>query len=91
MRKAFLSEQPKTGSALFIKLKVGRCGRPSGIPLGRSLTLAKDKEMGFRQESAIGLDKEVSSSRNLTLEHDKEVSSGRDLTLAKDKEVRICF
>ena len=46
-----------------------------GVLLGRSLTLAKDKEMGFRQESDIG--------------HDKEVSSGRDLTLAKDKEVRI--
>ena len=31
------------------------CGKPSGVPLGRSLTLAKDKEMGFRQESDIGL------------------------------------
>jgi hypothetical protein len=76
-----------------------------GVPLGRSLTLAKDKKMGFRQEFDIGLDKEesscrnltlgndkeVSPDRNLTLEHDKEVSSGRDLTLAKDKEVRIWF
>ena len=24
------------------------------VPFGRSLTLAKDKEMGFRQESDIG-------------------------------------
>jgi hypothetical protein len=28
-----------------------------GVPLGRSLTLAKDKEMGFRKESDIGHDK----------------------------------
>ena len=48
------------------------CGKPSGVPLGRSLTLAKDKEMGFRQESDIGHDKEVSSGRNLTLGHNKE-------------------
>ena len=31
------------------------CGKPFGVPFGRSLTLAKDKEMGFRQESDIGL------------------------------------
>ena len=30
------------------------CGKPFGVPLGRSLTLAKDKEVGFRQESDIG-------------------------------------
>ena len=65
----------------------GRCGKPFGVPLGRSLTLAKDKEMGFGQESDNGHDKEVSSCRNLTLEHDKEVSTGRDPTLPKDKEV----
>ena len=53
MRKAFLSEHPKTGSAVFIKLKVGRYGKPSVVPLGRSLTLANDKEMGFRQEPDI--------------------------------------
>jgi hypothetical protein len=29
-----------------------------GVPLGRSLTLAKDKEMGFRQDSDIGHCKE---------------------------------
>jgi hypothetical protein len=29
------------------------CGKPSGVPLGKSLTLAKDKKMGFRQESEI--------------------------------------
>ena len=69
----------------------GRCGKPFGVPLGRSLTLAKDKEMGFRQESDIGHDKEVSPDRNLTLQHAKEVSSGRDLTLANDKEARIWF
>ena len=31
------------------------CGKPFGVPLGRSLTLAKDKEVGFRQESDTGL------------------------------------
>ena len=62
-----------------------------GVPLGRNMTLSKEKEMGFRQKSDIGHGKEVSSGRNLTKEHDKEVSSGRDLTLAKDKEVRIWF
>ena len=41
--------------------------------LGRSLTLAKDKEMGFRQESDIGHDRDISSGRNLSLGHDKEV------------------
>jgi hypothetical protein len=30
------------------------CGKPFGVLLGRSLTLAKDKEVGFRQESDIG-------------------------------------
>ena len=44
------------------------------MPLGRSLTLAKDKEMGFRQESDIGHDRDISSGRNLALGHDKEVS-----------------
>ena len=43
------------------------------VPFGRSLTLAKDKEMDFRQESGIGHEKEVSSGRNLTLGHNKEV------------------
>jgi hypothetical protein len=32
----------------------GGCGESFGVPLGRSLTLAKDKEMGFRQESDTG-------------------------------------
>ena len=45
-----------------------------GVLLGRSLTLAKDKEMGFRQESDIGHDRDISSGRNLALGHDKEVS-----------------
>jgi hypothetical protein len=31
------------------------CGKPFVVPLGRSLTLAKDKEVGFRQKSDIGL------------------------------------
>ena len=51
------------------------------MPLVRSLTLAKDKEMGFKQESDIGHDKEVSSGRNLTLGH-KEVNFGKNITLA---------
>ena len=58
-----------------------------GVPLGRSLTLAKDKEMGFRQESDIGHDEEVSSGRNLTLGHDKEVSFSKNLTLGCNREV----
>ena len=49
------------------------CGKPSGVPLGRSLTLSKNKEIGFRQESDIGHDKEVSSGRNLILGFKKEV------------------
>jgi hypothetical protein len=32
-----------------------RCGKSFGVPLGRSLTLAKGKEVGFRQESDIVL------------------------------------
>jgi hypothetical protein len=32
-----------------------------GVPLGRNMTLSKDKEMGFRQESDIGHNKEVNS------------------------------
>jgi hypothetical protein len=38
-----------------------------GVLLGRSLTLPKDKEMGFRQESDIGQDRDISSGRNLAL------------------------
>ena len=56
------------------------------MPLVRSLTLAKDKEMGFKQESDIGHDKEVSSGRNLTLGH-KEVSFGKNLTLGYNWEI----
>jgi hypothetical protein len=56
---------------------IDQCGEPLGVMLGRNLTLAKDKEMGFWRESDFG--------------HDKEVSSGRNLTLAKDKAVRIWF
>ena len=44
-----------------------RFGEPFWVLLCRSLSLAKDKEIGFRQESY------------LTLGHDKEVSSGRNL------------
>ena len=36
--------------------------------------MAKDKEMGFRQESDTGLGKEVGSGRNPTLEYNEEVS-----------------
>ena len=62
-------------------------GESLWVLLGRNLTLAKDKEMGFRQESDIGHDKEVSSGRNLTLGHDKEVSFGKNLTLGCNREV----
>ena len=48
--------------------------------LGRNLTLARDKEMGFRQESDIGHGKEVSPGRNLTSGHDKKVHFSKDLT-----------
>jgi hypothetical protein len=41
--------------------------------LGKDLTLAKDKEMGFKQESAH--EKEVSTDKNLTLIR-KEVQAG---------------
>ena len=64
-----------------------RCGKPFGVPLGRSLTLAKDKEMGFGQESDIGHGKEVSSGRNLTLGHNKEGSFGKNLTSGCNREV----
>ena len=43
--------------------------------LGRSLTLAKDKEVGFRQESGTGHDRDVSAGRNMALGNDKEVSA----------------
>ena len=43
------------------------CGEPFGVPLGRDLTLAKDKEMGFKQESDIRPWQEVSSGRNIIL------------------------
>ena len=54
-----------------------------GVPLGRNMTLSKEKEMGFRQKSDIGHGKEVSSGRNLTSGHDKEVSLGKNLILGK--------
>jgi hypothetical protein len=62
-------------------------GKPSGVPLDRSLTLAKDKQMGFRQESDIGHDWDVSSGRNLALGHDKEVSFSKNLTSGCNREV----
>ena len=43
-----------------------------GVPLGRSLALAKDKASG----------------RNLTLGHNKEVSFSKNLTLGSNREVR---
>lgn len=49
------------------------------------LTLAKDKEMVFWQESDTCHDKEVSSGRNLTLGYNREVDSSKILGL--DKEV----
>jgi hypothetical protein len=50
--EASLIYQSLAFSLLFYQVS---CGEPSGILLGRSLTLAKDKEMmGFRQESDIG-------------------------------------
>ena len=55
-------------------------GEPVGVLLGRTLTLARDKEMGFRQESDIGHGKEVSPGRNLTSGHDKKVHFSKDLT-----------
>ena len=33
--------------------RTATCGKPFGVLLGRTLTLAKDKEVGFRQESDI--------------------------------------
>ena len=42
-----------------------------GVPLGRSLALAKDKASG----------------RNLTLGHNKEVSFGKNLNLVCNREV----
>ena len=73
-----MSEQPKTGSATFIKLKGGRCGEP--------FWGATWQKSDIDQGQGNGL-----LGRNLTSDHDKEVSPGRDLTLAKDKEVRIWF
>jgi hypothetical protein len=55
----------------LLNLKRGAVKSLFGVPLGRSLTLAKDKKMGFRQEYDLGYDKEVSSGRNLTLGHSK--------------------
>jgi hypothetical protein len=60
---------------------------PFGVPLARSLTLAKDKEMGFQEESDIGHDRNMSSGRNLALRQDKEVSFSKNLTLGYKKEV----
>jgi hypothetical protein len=42
-------------------------------PLHRNLTLAKDKEMVFWQESDIGHHKEVSFHKNLTSGYNREV------------------
>ena len=36
----------------ILKMPLQICGKPFGVPLGRSLTLAK--EMSFRQEPDIG-------------------------------------
>jgi hypothetical protein len=72
----------RKGTAFFLC----HYGGTFGVPLGRSLTLAKDKEMGFRQESDIGPDWDVSSGRNLTLGHDKEVSFSKSLTLGYNRE-----
>ena len=41
-----------------------KCGEHFGVPPGRNLTLAKDKEMGFRQSSDIG---QGQGSKNLSL------------------------
>ena len=38
---------------VFCICKTRKCGELFGVLLGRNLTLAKDKEMGFRQESDI--------------------------------------
>jgi hypothetical protein len=65
----------------------GLCGEPFGVLFGRSLTLSKDKEMGFRQESDVGHDRDISSGRNLALGHDKKVSFGKNLTLGYNREV----
>jgi hypothetical protein len=67
---------------LFIKLKGGRCGELFGVPLDRGLTLAKEKQVGFQQESDIGHDRDISSGRNLPLEQDKEESFSKNLTFS---------
>jgi len=41
-------------SVLSPTQEIHYCGGYFREPLGRNLTLAKDKEMGFRQESDIG-------------------------------------
>ena len=64
------------------------CGKPSGVPLGRSLTLAKDKEMGFRQESDIGCGKEVNSDKNPTLGCNRKVGEGRNFSLRVELGLR---
>ena len=70
----------------YRRISLGR-GGPFGLPLGGSLTLAKNKGMGFRQESDIGHDKDVSSGRKLSLWHDKEVSFSKNLTLGYNQKV----
>jgi hypothetical protein len=56
-----------------------KCREPFGV-----LTLAKDKEMVFWQESDIDQDKEVSSGRNLTLGYNREVGFRQDSGLGQE-------
>jgi hypothetical protein len=60
-----LVRTPKTGSLVY-KIKNGTCAELCE-PFVGNLTLAKDKEMGFKQESDIRPWQEVSSGRNLIL------------------------
>ena len=69
----------------YRRISLGR-GGPFGLPLGGSLTLAKNKGMGFRQESDIGHDRDQSSGRNLALGHDNGVSFSKNLTLGYNRE-----
>ena len=50
-----------------------------GVPLGRSLALAKDKASG--RNLTLGNNKEVSFSKNLTLGSNREVREGKNCSL----------
>ena len=60
------------------------CGKPFGVPLGRSLTLAKDKKMGVRQESDLRSKLRQESDIR---DYNKEAGFGKNLTLGCNREV----